>query len=116
MNSYEESREINPAKVACDWCQESATWKIVEPCSLDGYNNACTAHGREWYPHLFPQGVTLNKTTTGYTMDPLTVRARQGRSILPRYPLMSHRDGLRRNDLVTLASAFWITSSSRLAG
>jgi len=33
----------------------------------------------------------------------------------PAYPLVGHRRGLRMNDLVTLASAFWITSTSRLA-
>lgn len=31
------------------------------------------------------------------------------------YPLVGHRRGLQANDLVTLASAFWITSTSRLA-
>jgi hypothetical protein len=33
----------------------------------------------------------------------------------PRYPLYGHRDGLRRNDLITLASAFWIEANGRNA-
>jgi len=61
-------------------------------------------------------GVTLDKPTTGYTMDPLTVRARQGMPITPAYPLWGHRAGLRGNDLDVLANAFWIASRSRLAG
>lgn len=41
-------------KIQCSWCHEPATWKI-----LDGYYDkpaiACTDHGAEWYPDLFPQ-------------------------------------------------------------
>lgn len=29
----------------------------------------------------------------------------------PWYPLVGHRDGLRMNDLVSLASAFWILAN-----
>lgn len=32
----------------------------------------------------------------------------QTAKLVPWYPLVGHRDGLRANDLVTLASAFWI--------
>lgn len=75
---YGETREVNMSKTQCDWCWESATWKIIEPCSLDGYANACTVHGTEWYPHLFPESdVTPVETIIGtiqsrFTLDCLT--------------------------------------------
>lgn len=41
-------------KIACSWCHNRATWKIVGPTvnHLDEYT--CTDHGQEWYPDLFP--------------------------------------------------------------
>ena len=47
-------RFVQFAKVACDWCWEPATWKIVDHYALNGHQNACTGHGEEWYPELFP--------------------------------------------------------------
>lgn len=49
------TREVQLAKVQCDWCNDPATWKINDDCALDGHQNACTGHGEEWYPDLFPQ-------------------------------------------------------------
>ena len=51
------------------------------------------------------QGVTLAKPTDRTL--PAYENATK-RNPLPRYPLMSHRKGLRKNDLTYLASAFWI--------
>ena len=39
---------------------------------------------------------------------PLINRTRRGQSVLPWYPLVGHRPGLRMNDLSTLASAIFI--------
>lgn len=57
-----------------------------------------------------PVGVALAKDTdhqgdisTPGFRDTAKVMAR-----LPWYPLVGHREGLRANDLTTLASAFWI--------
>lgn len=47
------------------------------------------------------QGQSINLSTGQVTQSPTR---------LPAYPLMGHREGLRMNDLVTLASAFWIIS------
>jgi hypothetical protein len=54
--------------------------------------------------------VTLSKVGTEATMDvmglaypPVTRTVRR-----PWYPLVGHRDGLRRNDMITLASALFI--------
>lgn len=51
--------------------------------------------------------ITLNKTP-GMGMG--TEQGTPLPKITPRpwYPLVGHREGLRANDLVTLASAFWI--------
>ncbi len=50
-------------------------------------------------------GISLDKIITPLTYTPPT-------SIpptrIPYYPLVGHRSGLKANDLVTLASAFWI--------
>lgn len=53
-----------------------------------------------------PSPLTLDKITdypsTPCTPTPRTTTRR------PWYPLVGHRQGLRSNDLVTLASALWI--------
>lgn len=46
-------REIQIDKIQCSWCHNPATWKIVD----DYYDKpaiACTDHGQEWFPELFP--------------------------------------------------------------
>lgn len=111
-----ESREINMAKVECDWCYGTpAAWKINDVHSLDGYANACTAHGTEWYPHLFPESdvTPIEEIIASIPVQPepkirfspVGVTRNTPR---PWYPLVGHRSGLRMNDLVTLASAFAI--------
>ena len=103
-------REIQLAKIECDWCYGTpAAWKITDPHSLDGYANACTAHGTEWYPHLFPESdLTPIETIIASIPDRNPVGTDPDMIKRPYYPLMGHREGLRANDLVTLASAFWI--------
>lgn len=121
--NYGETREINMSKTQCDWCWESATWKIIEPCSLDGYAFACTVHGTEWYPHLFPEsdvtpvetiiaeipvGVSLVKSTDTNPLPYQSAMVAGHPNPLPWYPLHGHRPGLRANDMITLHSAFVI--------
>lgn len=114
-----------PSEIQCDWCCDMATSKIIEPCSLDGVAYACVAHGTEWYPHLFPESdttpieeiveeiqsrVSLDKPTDTLStpaVDTMALRKAEC-ARLPWYPLMGHREGLRRNDPVTLASALFI--------
>ena len=132
--THGESREINTSKSVCDWCYSSgqAAWMIKDEASLAGVAYACTVHGTEWYPHLFPESdttpieaivaeiqsrVSLVKfgvpvTLTEWEQD-LEEHVKTGRrglngKRLPWYPLMGHREGLRRNDPVTLASALFI--------
>ena len=107
---YGETREINLSKIQCDWCYGTpAAWKINEPCSLDGVAYACTMHGTEWYPHLFPESETDSiETIIASIPDRNPVGTDPDMIKRPYYPLIGHRDGLRANDLVTLASAFWI--------
>lgn len=126
---YGETREaMAPSKIQCDWCSDMATSKINEPCSLDGVAYACTVHGTEWYPHLFPESdVTPIETIiasipVGVSLDKITddgliaaradwiLAKRHAMTAVPWYPLVGHREGLRRNDLVTLASAFTVIS------
>lgn len=118
-----------PSEIQCDWCCDMATSKIIEPCSLDGVAYACVVHGTEWYPNLFPESdttpieeiveeiqsrVNLDKVSdaplTGWEAECLKSadRSTARPNALPWYPLMGHREGLRRNDPVTLASALFI--------
>lgn len=65
-------------------------------------------HGRGNDCPVHPWGVSLDKVpgqghTSRYATEPVTRR--------PWYPLVGHRDGLRKNDMVTLASAFWILAN-----
>jgi len=43
------------------------------------------------------------------------LRSRRLATVEPGCTLVGHRAGLRMNDPITLASAFWITCESRLA-
>lgn len=54
VGPFGETRSASLAKVQCAWCSRPATWQINEPASLSGVEYACTAHGTEWYPDLFP--------------------------------------------------------------
>jgi hypothetical protein len=133
------SRRVQPDKVACDWCWLPATWKINDEHSLAGYANACTAHGTEWFPSLFPGSdrtpiesiISAIPVLTEWEADLVAGRhpvslikvhdqdmvaasadwhlaKRHAQTSTPWYPLVGHREGLRSNDLITLASAFWI--------
>lgn len=125
---------LSPSDTQCDWCCEMATSKIIDECALQGFQYACTVHGTEWYPHLFPESdvtpiesiiaeinsrVSLVKELPGATevmihfaANPsesrLAKRRSNARTLRPWYPLVGHRDGLRRNDLVTLGSALFV--------
>jgi len=101
-----DTRSVNVSKIDCDWCAEPATWKINTEFALNGHQNACTAHGTEWFPKLFPESDTtpIEKIIES-AISPVGVVQDTPR---PWYPLMSHRNGLRANDLVSLASALWI--------
>lgn len=105
------SRALNTSVTPCDWCyaESPATYKITDPHSLNGVAYACHAHGTEWFPEAFPP-VSLTKVTdrTPVTESDKIKRRAAKRQSTPWYPLSSHRDGLRQNDLVTLHSAFWI--------
>lgn len=46
-------RAIQLAKITCNWCSDPAAWAIVDELSTTEY--ACSDHGQEWYPDLFPQ-------------------------------------------------------------
>lgn len=139
IDSVKITKSVQLDKVPCDWCYAPATWKIVDELgAYQGYANACTAHGREWYPEAFPESDTtpVEPTTERYTcgiclvdqhtwsaldahwdtdcqptetarVSPVGVKATFK---YPWYPLMAHRDGLRRNDPGTLASALFIVS------
>lgn len=45
-------RAIQLDKIQCSWCSESAAWMIRD--DLSGDELACTEHGQEWFPDLFP--------------------------------------------------------------
>lgn len=47
-------RAIQLDKVQCSWCSSPAAWKIVDELSPQG-EYACSEHGSEWFPDLFPQ-------------------------------------------------------------
>ena len=124
IDSAKASRTLTVAKIQCAWCCDQAKWKITDQWSTE---YACTAHGAEWWPELFPVEFTSTcltcKTvkiiegpwneTFAYCADcaarvsPVGVKATFK---YPWYPLMAHRDGLRRNDPGTLASALFIVS------
>lgn len=99
------SRETNRTNTPCSWCysEESAPWVVNDGF---GPEYVCTVHGTEWFPGAFPESDTAPIecivrdmcSPVGHVVD--TPR--------PWYPLVGHRDGLRANDLVSLASAFWI--------
>lgn len=101
------SRTLALAKIDCAWCCDQAKWKITDPWAVD---YACTSHGVEWYPELFTDHVQVNGTAEeirNRQSNPVGVKATVQR---PWYPLQGHRDGLRRNDLVSLASALFVLS------
>ena len=134
MLTFSETRESNMSLSPCDWCYEPAPaqWKINEPASLDGVAYACTMHGTEWYPHLFPESdvtpiecivaeitgrVSLDKIGDhdGHVPEWIIEKRREdayhqptGTRQRPWYPLLNHRPGLRANDLVSLASALFV--------
>lgn len=56
--------------------------------------------------------VSLDKIVDDVPSTPGFRNAYQVRTRRPWYPLVGHREGLRANDLITLASAFWIISQS----
>lgn len=45
-------RAIQLDKIQCSWCSETAAWMIRD--DLSGDELACTEHGQEWFPDLFP--------------------------------------------------------------
>ena len=47
-------RAIQLAKITCSWCSDPAAWKIIDELSPRG-EYACSEHGAEWFPDLFPQ-------------------------------------------------------------
>lgn len=96
-------REVQLEKIECEWCWRPAAWKITDPFSID---YACTAHGTEWFPELFPESDTAPiECIVRDACSPVgTVQDVQR----PWYPLVGHREGLRANDLVSLASALFI--------
>src|SRR3546814_4770083 len=70
-----------------------------------------TAYGRKIASGAYFNGafqspkVSLDKITRDVQVE------RGGANVqtrLPRYPLMGHREGLRMNDMITLASALWV--------
>lgn len=127
-------RKINLSKRPCDWCWSPATWDVIDEWAYQGHQYACTVHGTEWFPELFPesetasiealvaeiltrpQPVSLVKRGATYghgralqAPTEWDLEKRRAQSTLrPWYPLMAHRDGLRRNDLVTLGSALFV--------
>jgi hypothetical protein len=149
MNTITETRiPLAPSEIQCDWCCGTATSKIVDECAHQGFQYACTVHGTEWYPHLFPEsdatpiekiveeagvptvlaeweleimrpiweGVSLVKVADhdGDVPEMITAWRRcNAQTLRPWYPLVGHREGLGRNDLVTLASALFVECLER---
>lgn len=117
------SRSVQLAKIECDWCYGTpAAWKITDEFGYS--NNACTVHGTEWFPDVFPESdttpiesiiaeitgrVSLVKSDhDGYVPEWIMAKRRLSRTVRPWYPLVGHRDGLRANDLISLASALFV--------
>lgn len=100
-------RQVSLAKITCSWCYESATWEITDEFDWPEYT--CTMHGQEWFPQAFAK-VSLVKTADhdGHVSETTMVKRRQSKTLRPWYPLIGHREGLRANDLISLASAFFI--------
>lgn len=103
-------REVNMDKVTCNWCYGvAAPWKIID--SLGWTDYACTVHGTEWFPQLFPESDTTPLVDIVWPYGegrPNPIGVDTPDTPVPWYPIMSHRKGLRMNDPVTLASAFSI--------
>lgn len=125
--SFERRVSLPPSKIQCDWCCEMATSKIIDEMAYQGHQFACTMHGTEWYPHLFPESdaapiesiiaeitgrVSLVKIHTDGPVPEWDLQERRvngkGRTRYPWYPLVGHRSGLRANDMISLASALFI--------
>lgn len=95
------SRTLTVSKIQCTWCSDLGVWKITDPWSTE---YACTMHGTEWWPDLFPEPDT-ECMIEPERVSPVGVRTEPRR---PWYPLVGHRSGLKANDLVTLASALFV--------
>lgn len=48
-------REIQLAKVQCEWCCQPSAYVIIDELSTDERTNVCHDHGQEWHPDLFPE-------------------------------------------------------------
>lgn len=103
------TRSVQFGKIQCGWCVNPGVWKITDQFGLTEY--ACTVHGTEWFPEVFPESDTtdLCKIVWPYGEGrPNPVGVDTPDNPVPWYPLMSHRQGLRMNDPGSLASAFII--------
>ena len=120
-------RKVNTSKIECSWCYGvPAQWKITDQLGWTDY--VCTVHGSEWFPSAFPESDTtkiecivgeINSRVSlvkiadhdGHAPEWILADRRvnaKGLHKWPWYPIVGHREGLRANDPVTLASALFI--------
>jgi diacylglycerol kinase family enzyme len=50
-----DTRHVQLDKIPCSWCHLPAAWKITDESMITDGEYACTDHGQEWFPALFPQ-------------------------------------------------------------
>lgn len=63
-------REIQLAKVQCEWCCQPSAYVIIDELSTDERTNVCYDHGQEWHPDLFPQFTITCGTCESVTPTP----------------------------------------------
>ena len=117
-------RKVNTSKIECSWCYGvPAQWTITDELGWTDY--VCTVHGSEWFPSAFPESeiipvecivaeitgrVSLVKIGDhdGHVPEWIMAKRRLSGTPRPWYPLVGHREGLRANDPVSLASALFV--------
>lgn len=101
MERYEITTMIYP----CAWCEDVAVWLIYAP---SGHEVACDVHGRRYFPEAFARSVSLAKSTDAPGFRPRHANEsgyKESRMIMALSPRV--REGLDRNNLVSLAAALF---------
>ena len=53
-SEWQFERSVNLSKITCNWCYGvAAPWVITDMFGWSDY--ACTSHGTEWFPSVFPE-------------------------------------------------------------